>query len=224
MVNPPSIVEPSVVAAIKQFQTKMKISDTEETTFGIVKPNGPTLIALVDYGDYIEKLEEVKYGGGGVKDPADYIFYGSFDIEKFVRLYKAAFSGDPHYSEATEPNLRVLLNYMAHDPCIVDLRWMAYILATVSWEATAPITETHKNSKGKVITTHPWRMTWAPVEEVGHGHGRAYERPVKVFTAADGNIRVTEWDGDQWIVRADGSNTAVNKGASPGVATSLARQ
>lgn len=75
---------------------------------------------------------------------------------------------------------------------------MAYILATVSWEATAPITETHKNSKGKVITTHPWRMTWAPVEEVGHGHKRAYEHPVKVFSAADGSIRVTEWDGDQW--------------------------
>lgn len=223
LVTPATTIDPSMDVAIKQFQTKMKITDAEEVASGLVKPDGPTLIALVDYGDYTEKLEAVKYGGGGAKDPADYIFYGSVDMEKFIRLYKAQFSSNPHYTEATEPNLRQLLGFMIADPYIVDLRWMAYILATTCWEATAPMTETHKNAKGKEITTHPWRMSWAPVEEGGHGKGRDYEKPVKTQQLADGTVRVTEWDGDQFTVAADGTYKALSKGATPGASASGAK-
>jgi Chitinase class I len=221
LVNPPKGLDDSAVAALKQFQTKQRVVNAEETSTPLVKPDGPTLIALADYADYVAKLDGVKYGVG-VKSPADYIVYGTFDMEKFVRLYKASFSKNPHYSEAMEPNLRQLLTFMAGDPYMVDLRWMAYILATTAWEATAPVTETHKNAKGKTITSHPWRMTWSPVEESGHGKGRSYERAVKVAQLADGTVRVTEWDGDQWTVKSDGSHTALSKGPHLGVSTSLA--
>lgn len=221
LVNPPPGLDASAVNAVKQFQTKMKITDAEETSLGLVKPDGPTLLALVDYADYAGKLDAMKHGVG-VVSPADYVFYGTFDAEKFIRLYKAAFSNSPRYTEATEPNLRQLLGFMAADPFIVDLRWMAYILATTCWEASAPMTETHKNAKGKTITTHPWRMTWSPVEEAGRGKGRAYERPVKVFQQTDGAVRVTEWDGDRWTVRTDGSQAALSKHPHLGVATTLA--
>ncbi|HEX4807641.1 MAG TPA: hypothetical protein VH325_01850 [Bryobacteraceae bacterium] len=216
-VNP--TVDAGLIEAIKQFQTKMKIGDSQETSRQLIKPDGETLKALVDYGDYSAKLEELKLK---IKDPADYIFYGSFDVEKLIRLYKAAFSGKPNYTEATEPNLRRLVAFMTNDPYIVDIRWMAYILATVVREATAPMTETHKNAQGKTVTQRPWRMMWAPVEESGHGSGRSYEKPVKVFALADGNLRVTEWDGDQWTVKPDGSNKAITAGARPGTSPSMA--
>lgn len=221
LVNPPPGLDADAISALKQFQTKQKITDAEEITTPMVKPDGPTLIALADYSDYAAKLDALKHGLGG-KTPADYIFYGSFDMEKFIRLYKAAFSSNPHYTEATEPNLRQLLNFMVNDPFMVDIRWMAYILATTAWEATAPTAEHHKNKKGKDVVTHPWRMTWSPVEEGGHGRGRSYEHAVKVAQQADGTVTVTEWDGDQWTVNTDGTNKAVTKHPHMGVSTSLA--
>lgn len=220
LLNPPPGLDASALAVLKQFQTKQKILDPEEISTPLVKPDGPTLLALADYSDYAAKLDALKHGQGG-KTPADYIFYGSFDMEKFVRLYKAKFSSNPHYTEATEPGLRQLLAFMVGDPYIVDIRWMAYILATAAWEATAPTAEHHKNKKGKDVVSYPWRMRWAPIEEVGHGKGREYEHPVKVAQQADGTVKVTEWDGDQWQVNSDGTNKALSKSPHMGVSTSL---
>ena len=61
-----------------------------------------------------------------------------------------------------------------------------------------------------------WLMTMAPVDEVGHGKGRRYHEPVKVAALADGSVRVTEQDGDQFSVSPSGAIRALTKGAKMG--------
>ncbi len=51
----------------------------------------------------------------------------------------------------------------------------------------------------KPRTVKAWR-NFTPIEEAGHGRGRAYFLPVKIKRLSNGDLRVTEWDGDQWIV------------------------
>ena len=55
-------------------------------------------------------------------------------------------------------------------------------------------------------------MTMAPVAEVGQGEGRRYYEPVKVAALADGSVRVTEQDGDQFSVSPTGVIGALTKG------------
>jgi len=62
----------------------------------------------------------------------------------------------------------------------------------------------------------------APVDEVGHGKGRRYHEPVKVATLADGSVRVTEQDGDQFSVSQTGVAKALSRGAK--MARPTARQ
>lgn len=48
-------------------------------------------------------------------------------------------------------------------------------------------------------------MWMAPVDEVGHGNGRRYHEPVKIKLLPDGTARVTEHDGDQFLVKRNGT-------------------
>ena len=59
-------------------------------------------------------------------------------------------------------------------------------------------------------------MTMAPVEEAGHGKGRRYHEPVKVAVLADGSVRITEQDGDQFSVSLTGAIKFLTKGAKMG--------
>jgi putative chitinase len=55
--------------------------------------------------------------------------------------------------------LDALLSFIERDPEIDDVRWAAYLLATVKWECAD---------------------TWQPIEEYGKGAGHAYGKPVTV--------------------------------------------
>jgi hypothetical protein len=166
---------------------------------------------------------------------AKYFFPGQFDRVKFRKAFADQFSKTAHYDAAAIPDMEALLAFIEADTRVADIRWMAYMLATVFWETTSlkkyEVPTKGKNGKpllgknGQPImhTVKKWAITMKPVEEVGHGSGRAYFLPVKVKRLEDGTARVTEQDGDQFTIRADGKNTAINKGAKLGsVATAKA--
>jgi hypothetical protein len=100
---------------------------------------------------------------------------------------------------------------------------MAYMLATTFIESssTVKVKLTSKNKQGHVVvrTAKVWR-NFAPVEEKGHGRTHRYGPPVKVKPLDNGSVRVTEWDGDQWIVSPDAHQHRVDSthglGATPG--------
>ncbi len=109
-----------------------------------------------------------------------------------------------------------------------DVRWAAYMLATVFRETTSlereqvPVLKKNgkplldKHGKPVLRTRRRWRITMAPVEEVGHGAGRAYHRPVKVTKLPDGSARAVEQDGDTFEVSATGRARPVTKKARLG--------
>src|ERR1043165_3513758 len=120
--------------------------------------------------------------------------------------------------------MKVLLSLMENDERISDVRWVAYILATVFWETRTPKTyqvpvsdkkgNQKRDKNGKLVTKRErrWTITMAPVNEVGRGGRRDYVLPVKVRQLPDGTTRVTEHDGDQFIVRNTGAVERTSKG------------
>lgn len=192
--------ETDLFAAIRAFQSAAGIADADEVTYGIIRPGGPTLIQLVDLSEAAAALQQL---AERATDPRDYIHRGGFDMDRFIREYKADFGKDARYHASKEPNLRRFLGYMQRDPMMIDIRWMAYILATVYWEdARLETVEQEGNTGAKKVRV--WRVDWTPIEEVGKGKGRAYFRPVKVKQLDDGSAIVTEQDGDQWSVNTMG--------------------
>jgi hypothetical protein len=165
-----------------------------------------------------------------------YQYSGVYDRVKFESAFIKQFSKSPRYSGAAIPDLFHLLDSIEKDKEMTDIRWTAYLLATVMWETTTPhnIERPALNKKGKplydkhgkpvMVKTRLWLMTMAPVDEVGHGKGRKYHEPVKVKLLPDGNALVTEHDGDQFKVKPDGSITPLTVvakfGAPDGVAAS----
>jgi hypothetical protein len=153
-----------------------------------------------------------------------------YDRSVFQAEYIQFFIKNPRYSSAelTISNLLNLLGLMERDTAIFDLRHIAYMLATVAWETTVPTTVSQKatNKKGQplvdkkgqaiVVKRKIWQFSMSPVDEIGRGKGRKYHEPVKVKKLAGGGVQVTEQDGDQFIVRADGSFSSVTKGAKVG--------
>jgi hypothetical protein len=81
------------------------------------------------------------------------------------------------------------------------------MLATTFIESssTVKVKRKSKNKKGHVVvrTAKVW-MNFGPVEEKGHGRGLSYGAPVKIAILPNGSVRVTEYDGDQWLVPASG--------------------
>ena len=214
-------------AAIAALQSRLGVKDTEETQHGLIKPDGETLIALVDYGDLAEKLLEASQPPVPLM-PMDYIHSGLFDKTVFRTEFISRFVKTPRYDAAAIPALMTLLGFLERDRNIIDVRWMAYMLATVNWETTYPKSvlipvlnkkgQPLKDKKGNPVmrTQKRWATTMAPVDEVGHGAGRDYYLPVKVKRLPNSGARVTEQDGDQFTVTTNGRFAAVNKGAKLG--------
>jgi hypothetical protein len=157
----------------------------------------------------------------------DYTFLGFYDLATFNTRFMEKFAKNPRYNVNALPNMSTLVDMIGRDPNIIDVRWGAYILATVMWETTSPVTvEVQvKNKKGQPIVKNgkpvtvkqkKWLMTMAPVDEVGLGKGRRYHEPVKVAALADGSVRVTEQDGDQFSVSQTGVARPLSKGAVMG--------
>lgn len=79
------------------------------------------------------------------------------DRQKFFAAYEAAYGAiaKPEW----KAGLDALLGAAEGDPQITDLRWLAYMLATVKHECAGH---------------------WLPIEEFGKGQGRPYGKPVTV--------------------------------------------
>lgn len=80
----------------------------------------------------------------------------AFDRKKFLAGYTAAFS---KLDARQRKGLDALLTAAEADAALSDLRWLAYMLATVQHECAG---------------------TWRPIEEYGKGAGRPYGKPVVV--------------------------------------------
>jgi hypothetical protein len=124
--------------------------------------------------------------------------------------------------------LLTLLGHIERDPGIHDVRQAAYMLATVMWETTSPVTvrEQARNHKGQalhdkkgrpvMVSRRKWVVTMEPVAEVGRGKGRRYHLPVKVKQLPDGSVRITEQDGDQFRIVPGGAITGTSAHALMG--------
>lgn len=185
-------------AAIKALQTQLpEIADPEEKELGLIKPDvlGPrvgTWRAIVDLGDAAEQL----LGDAATPGATKYIHTGIFDRSAFARKFQAEF-------KSTAPQaLFQLLGMMEQDSYIIDIRWMAYMLGTCSVETGrtfAPVDEIGKGDLG--FRTDPLTKQKIPREK------KPYYLPVKVKRLPDGRARITEQDGDQFFINADGGGT-----------------
>src|SRR5262249_35346716 len=79
-----------------------------------------------------------------------------FDHEKFISLYKSQY-GTLNSSQSS--GLSTLLGFLEQDRDVSDMRWAAYMLATVK---------------------HECANQWQPIEEYGRGQGMVYGKPVPV--------------------------------------------
>lgn len=82
----------------------------------------------------------------------------AFDANKFLASYQASHALKP----AAADGLTAILDSLAEDPEVSDVRWAAYMLATVRHECAG---------------------RWQPIEEFGKGKGRPYGQPVTVADA-----------------------------------------
>lgn len=158
----------------------------------------------------------------------NYRYQGTFDRAVMQSEFSKAFARGANYRADAIPDMFVLLSLMERDPLIIDIRWVAYMLATVMKETTTRTTVERAalNKKGKPLTdkkgkpvilkSHPWLMMMAPVDEVGRGKGRKYHEPVKVTQLADGSAQIVEQDGDTFKVSAGGTVSALTKKATMG--------
>lgn len=150
------------------------------------------------------------------------------DRVKFLKAFQELFGKDSRFGAGGAQRVLAFVEKIEQDPNITDIRWAAYMLATTMWETTI-LTTVEQNAtdrKGKVLLDKKglpvrvkrkrWEHSMAPVDEVGHGKGRRYHEPVKVKLLPDGQVRVTEHDGDQFLVKRNGAFKAVGKNASMG--------
>jgi hypothetical protein len=106
-------------------------------------------------------------------DPAKTSLDG-LDLSGALELYE--FANGP-LSASRREGLSFLLRVLATDSDIADLRWAAYMLATVK---------------------HECADTWRPIEEYGRGAGHKYGEPVEV-TGADGTKYVNAYYGRGYV-------------------------
>jgi hypothetical protein len=191
-------------AAIVSLQSSFGVRDQEEVAEALIKPDGATLKELVDNGDIAEKL--LASSSIARRDAREYIYTHRFDQAAFRDAYAREFAKLPKYNAASIPALLTLLGFMEDDRSLIDIRWMAYMLGTAFVESSET---TVIPGHGKVKTKRVWR-NFLPIEEKGHGAGRAYYLPVKVARLPDGSARVTEQDGDQFTVAVDGKVKAIS--------------
>jgi hypothetical protein len=176
-------------AAIASLQKSFRVTDADEVQSCYLKPDGETLRELVDNGDVAEKLM-----AGGPAGPQQYIYMGAFDREAFEAGYRKAFRTNGRFNAASIPSLLDFLKVLEEDPAMMDIRWMAYMLGTALIESSHLVIVPGKPKPKRLY------LNFSPIDEDGHGKGRDYYLPVKVKRLIDGRARVTEQDGDQFLV------------------------
>lgn len=198
-------------AAIRALQTACAISDPEEKKHGLILPAKDTLKALVDLGDIAEKLL-----GNDAEPGSRYLHRGPFDWIIFSREFSARF-----HKHVAPHGLARLLDMMERDPYVLDIRWMAYMLATTAIETGWKFVPVEEGGHGKLGKFKDPKKT----AFYGKWNIKNYYLPVKVEPLPGGEASVTEYDGDQFRVQADGiSFPLVSSGKHGAVAVDFAKQ
>lgn len=198
-------------AAIAAFQRGEAVGTSTEKADGVVTPNGATWRGLVTYGELSLRLESLR---DRPKSPVDYIHTGGFRQQDFATEAARQFRGDAligsRFNQVSVPGMLDLLRRISHDPRIIDVRWIAYMLATAMWESAADVARpgAKPNARGKMPTTKRWGT---PSEEGGKGflhhdpdRKTKYYLPVKVNALPGGRAEVIEQDGDKATIEPNG--------------------
>lgn len=98
----------------------------------------------------------------------------TLDHGKWIAAYAAAYG---HVDPVKQQNIERLLSAIEADAAVSDVRWAAYMLATVK---------------------HECADRWQPVEEYGKGAGRPYGEPVTVVSA-DGQSHANTYYGRGYV-------------------------
>jgi len=97
-----------------------------------------------------------------------------FDHKKFFDLYKAGYGS---LTQSKVEGIESVLNAIEADSEVMDVRWAAYMMATIK---------------------HECADTWKPIEEYGKGKGRPYGSPVTV-TGSDGKKYTNTYYGRGYV-------------------------
>lgn len=197
--------------AITAFQRVEDIRNDAERADGVILPDGLTWETLFTYGELARELEAAR---DRKVQPVDYIHTGGFREQDFLAEATRRFRADPiagsRFNARSVSAMMNLLGRIGRDPRIIDIRWAAYMLATAMWET---------NHTVRVPATPPARGTrrvaqWGdPIEEAGKGKLNAhttlpYYLKVKVERLPDGRVKVTEQDGNTFIVGTNGKKAS----------------
>jgi hypothetical protein len=142
-----------LIDAIKTFQANhpdLKFSSPD----GRIDPDGKTLAML----KASMKARESYLPSGFSRN-----HFTSFDSDAFVELYESQYPY-PRLGVAAKQGLQNILKQLSADSEVMDIRWAAYMLATVK---------------------HECANTWQPIEEYGKGRNYDYGNPVRVFDPSD---------------------------------------
>ena len=157
--------------------------------------------------------------GANTSGERKYAYAGGYDLAKMAEALThrlpSALRIDNRWDSRSLPNLQTLMTMIDADPTITDLRWVAYMLATAYWETNhvekiqIPKSDGHggvvKDKIGNVISRDiKINVSLKPATENDLGKTRRYARPVKVAVLSTGDVQITEYDGDQFLVGADG--------------------
>ncbi len=143
-----------------------------KTSDGRVDPRGKTLKALNQYNNaakqcrsyyplWFSKLRLEK----------------NFDVTRFLKLYARQFPRHP-LTGTRQSGLKTLLEALVADANLDNIRWAAYMLATVK---------------------HECANTWQPIEEYGKGAGRPYGKAVKVTDPASKQVYTNTYYGRGYV-------------------------
>ena len=92
----------------------------------------------------------------------NYAYSGAFDRTIFRSEFINQFSKSGRYNPAAIPDLMQLLGSIERDTAMTDIRWAAYLLATVMWETTYP-SKIQRPAHGKRVSrwsTKKGRQSW----------------------------------------------------------------
>jgi len=145
------IVDAALIRTIRSFQRNHPNLTTED---GRVDPNGKTLKALSQYHNEARQCRNYFPQWFNTLAPQK-----SFNVLCFLALYEKQFPRPPLTSTRRDA-LKTLVEAIIADTTITNIRWAAYMLATVK---------------------HECANTWQPIEEYGKGAGRPYGKAVTVI-------------------------------------------
>lgn len=156
------VSDPTLVQAIKTYQQTHPSIQAKKPD-GKVSPGGVTLKQLRLYFNRSGVCRDYLPRGFGSNRLAN------FSVDRFVNLYGRQYPQQT-LSAASAVGLDFVLRKLIADADITDIRWAAYMLATVKHECA------HK---------------WLPIEEYGKGVGKTYGNPVAVNVDAKTTVNNT---------------------------------